>query len=136
VDACAALLGTTPRVLAGPPRVASIGSPKLLAEVADTDVLYGLAPDLARIAAWGKDVGVNGIYAWCRRDDGTFEGRNFNHLDPALEDSATGVAAGALTVLLGRGIVLRQGHTTGADCLIRTRVDDGAICVGGVVETG
>jgi PhzF family phenazine biosynthesis protein len=136
VDACAALLGTTPRVLAGPPRVASIGSPKLLAEVADTDVLYGLAPDLARIAAWGKDVGVNGIYAWCRRDDGTFEGRNFNHLDPALEDSATGVAAGALTVLLGRGIVLRQGRATGDDCLIRTRVDGGAICVGGAVETG
>jgi PhzF family phenazine biosynthesis protein len=135
-DACAALLGVAPRALAAPPRIASIGSLKLLAEVADTDVLYGLAPDLARIAAWGKDVGVNGIYAWCRRDDGMFEGRNFNHLDPALEDSATGVAAGALTVLLGRGIVLRQGHVTGADCLIRTRVDGGAICVGGAVEAG
>jgi PhzF family phenazine biosynthesis protein len=136
VDACAALLGTVPQALVAPPRVTSIGSPKLLAEVADTDALYALAPDLARIAAWGKDVGVNGIYAWCRRDDGTFEGRNFNHLDPALEDSATGVAAGALTVLLGRGIVLRQGHVTGDDCLIRTRVDGGAIYIGGMVEAG
>ena len=74
-----------------------------------------LAPDLARIAAWGKEAGVNGIYAWCRRDDGTFEGRNFNHLDPRLEDSATGVAAGALTALLGLGIRLRQGRATGGD---------------------
>jgi PhzF family phenazine biosynthesis protein len=130
----AALLGVPAETLAAPPRVASIGSPKLLAQVPDTDVLYGLAPDLAGIAAWGKDAGVNGIYAWCRLDDGSYEGRNFNHLDPTLEDSATGVAAGALTVLLGHGIVLRQGRATGADCLIRTRVDGDFILVGGAVE--
>jgi PhzF family phenazine biosynthesis protein len=133
--AAAALLGVPVASLATPPRVASVGSPKLLVKVADTDALYGLAPDLARIAAWGKDAGINGIYAWCRRDDGTFEGRNFNHLDPRLEDSATGVAAGALTALLGLGIRLRQGRATGGDCLIRTRTDGAAILVGGAVET-
>jgi PhzF family phenazine biosynthesis protein len=134
VATAAQLLGVPAASLAAPPRVASVGSPKLLVKVADTDALYGLAPDLARIAAWGKDAGVNGIYAWCRRDDGMFEGRNFNHLDPKLEDSATGVAAGALTALLGLGIRLRQGHATGADCLIRTRMEGAAILVGGTVE--
>jgi len=137
VDAASAaqLLGVPAGSLATPPRVASVGSPKLLVKVADTDALYSLSPDLARIAAWGKDAGINGIYAWCRRDDGTFEGRNFNHLDPQLEDSATGVAAGALTALLGLGIRLRQGRATGGDCLIRTRVESGTILVGGAAET-
>jgi PhzF family phenazine biosynthesis protein len=135
VDTVAALLGVPVASLATPPRVASVGSPKLLVKVADTEALYGLAPDLERIAAWGKEAGVNGIYAWCRRDDGTFEGRNFNHLDPRLEDSATGVAAGALTALLGLGIRLRQGRATGGDCLIRTRSEGGTILVGGAVET-
>jgi PhzF family phenazine biosynthesis protein len=135
VATAARLLGVPAASLATPPRVASVGSPKLLVKVADTDALYGLAPDLAGIAAWGRDAGVNGIYAWCRREDGTFEGRNFNHLDPGLEDSATGVAAGALTALLGLGIRLRQGRATGGDCLIRTRIEGGTILVGGAVET-
>ena len=135
VATAAQLLGVPAASLATPPRVASVGSPKLLVKVADTDALHSLSPDLARIAAWGKDTGINGIYAWCRRDDGTFEGRNFNHLDPRLEDSATGVAAGALTALLGLGIRLRQGRATGGDCLIRTRTEGGTILVGGAADT-
>lgn len=111
-----------------------MGSPKLLVEVQDAQTLHGLAPDLAGIADWGRAHGINGIYAYCRLGDGLYEGRNFNHLDPALEDSATGVAAGALTVLLGRGIELRQGRATGRDCLIRTRVEGESILVGGRVE--
>lgn len=132
--AAAALLGVPDGALATAPRVASVGSPKLLVEVLDAATLHGLAPDLAGITAWGKDNGVNGIYAWCKRGDGTFEGRNFNHVDPALEDAATGVAAGALTALLGRGLEVRQGRATGQDCLIRTRVDGAAILVGGAAE--
>ncbi len=119
---------------ASPPRVASVGSPKLLVEVADAATLHRLRPDLAAITAWGKEAGVNGIYAWCRLPDGRFEGRNFNHLDPALEDSATGVAAGALAALLGRGIELLQGRATGRACLLTVRLEDGRILVGGRVE--
>jgi len=114
-----------------PARTASVGSPKLLAEVADVEVLYGLSPDLDVISAWGKQHGVNGIYAWCRRADGGVEGRNFNHLDPVLEDGATGVAAGALTLALKSGLVLRQGRAVGLDCLIRTHVDGDFVLVGG-----
>jgi predicted PhzF superfamily epimerase YddE/YHI9 len=131
----AALLGAPGLGLVSAPRVASVGSPKLLVEVRDADTLYGLSPDLAGITAWGKQHGVNGLYVYCRLDAGTVEGRNFNHLDPALEDSATGVAAGALAVALGRNVTVRQGRATGRNCLIRARVGDNAILVGGAAET-
>ncbi|TFW36168.1 PhzF family phenazine biosynthesis protein [Massilia horti] len=133
-DLPARLLAAPGLVPAAPPRLASVGSPKLLIEVADTALLDGLRPDLQSIVEWGKANAVNGCYVYCRTGDGAYEGRNFNHLDPALEDSATGVAAGALTVLLGRGITLRQGKATGHACLIRTRVDGDAILVGGRAE--
>lgn len=122
------LPGFTP---AAAPRAASVGSPKLLVQVDDAATLHGLAPDLAAITAWSKEAGVNGLYVYCARADGRYEGRNFNHLDPRLEDSATGVAAGALSVLLGRAITLLQGRATGRACLIRTRVEGGKVFVGG-----
>jgi PhzF family phenazine biosynthesis protein len=127
----AELLGAPGLALASSPRAASIGSPKLLVEVADTATLYGLAPDLAGIAAWSRQHGVNGFYVWCRLDAGTLEGRNVNHLDPKLEDAATGVAAGALALALGQDVLVRQGRAVGQDCLIRARIEDGAILVGG-----
>ena len=127
----AELLGAPGLALESAPVVASVGSPKLLVEVKDSATLQALRPDLARIVAWGKDSGVNGLYVYCRVGDGVYEGRNFNHLDPAHEDSATGVAAGALTVLLERGIRLHQG---GGRCLIHTRVDGDAILIGGRAE--
>lgn len=127
----AELLAMPAAALAGMPALASVGSAKLLVEVKDSATLHGLQPDLARIVAWGKANGVNGCYAYCRVGDGLYEGRNFNHLDPAREDSATGVAAGALTALLGRGIGLHQDR---GRCLIGTRLDGDAILVGGRAE--
>lgn len=129
----ARLLAAPDLVLASAPRLASVGSPKLLLEVADVDTLYALRPDLALIHVWGKEVGVNGCYVWCRTGDGEVEGRNFNHLEPSLEDSATGVAAGALTLALGQGLRLRQGRATGRACLIRTALEGEAVLVGGRV---
>jgi PhzF family phenazine biosynthesis protein len=129
--------GLPARLLAAPglapasePVVASVGSPKLLVEVEDAAMLHGLRPDLALVAEWSKANGVNGCYVYRRLEDARYEGRNFNHLDPALEDSATGVAAGALTALLGHGITLLQGRA----CLIHTRIEGGAILVGGRAE--
>lgn len=133
--ALAGLLRAPGFVAVSTPRAASVGSPKLLVEVAGRDALHALAPDLAEIVDWGRAHGVNGLCAWCRREDGAFEGRNFNHLDPALEDSATGVAAGALAAALGHGLTLRQGRATGRDCLIRVRLDGGDVLVGGATET-
>jgi len=113
------------------PFVASVGSPKLLVEVANTATLYDLVPDLPAVVAWGKDVGVNGIYAYCKLKNGSYEGRNFNHLDSTSEDSATGVAAGALTSMLGYGITLLQGRASGRSCRILTRIAGPDILIGG-----
>lgn len=104
--------------LASAPAIASVGSPKLLLEVADSATLQALRPDLKAIAAWGNEHGVNGCYVWCRRDDGVLEGRNFNHLDPEKEDSATGVAAGALSLHLATSLTLYQGTNRGQPCRI------------------
>lgn len=128
------LLAAPALQLASAPVIASVGSPKLLLEVADADTLHGLRPDLALIHDWGRAHGVSGCYAWCRRGAFEYEGRNFNHLDPLLEDSATGVAAGALSVALGHGITLRQGAAGGRACLMRTALEGEAVLVGGRVE--
>lgn len=127
-------LAQGPLPLASMPAVASVGSPKLLVEVADSATLHALRPDLAAITGWGKAAGVSGIYAWCRRPDGSFEGRNFNHLDPALEDSATGVAAGALTVHLGHALDLYQGANLGQPCLLRTQLEGERVLIGGAAQ--
>jgi PhzF family phenazine biosynthesis protein len=135
-EAFAARLLAAPGLrLASAPGIASVGSPKLLLEVADAATLHGLRPDLALIQEWGKAHGVNGCYAWCRLGENEVEGRNFNHLDPLLEDSATGVAAGALTALLGHGLLLRQGRARGGDCVIRTALEGDAVLVGGRVRS-
>jgi PhzF family phenazine biosynthesis protein len=130
-DLAARLLDAPAIALASSPVVASIGSPKLLIEVNDTASLHALRPNLGLVTEWSKAYGVSGCYVYCRLGDGRYEGRNFNHLDPALEDSATGVAAGALTAVLGHGITLLQGRATGRSCLIRSAIAGDAILVGG-----
>lgn len=133
-DLPAALLAAPGLVLASPPAIASVGSPKLLLEVADSATLHGLCPDLQRITDWGRTHGVSGCFVYSRRADGAYEGRNFNHVDPALEDTATGVAAGALTVHLGRAVTLYQGAPQGQPCLIRTDLRDGRIAISGAAR--
>ena len=131
----ARLLAAPGLELASAPAVASVGSPKLLLEVADGAALHALRPDLQAIADWGREHGVNGCYAWCRRPDGALEGRNFNHLDPAMEDAATGVAAGALAVHLDMDVTLYQGANLGQPCRIRVRAaGHERILIGGAAE--
>jgi PhzF family phenazine biosynthesis protein len=133
-SAAAALLKVAPAALVSTPALRSVGSPKLLLQVKDASALHALRPNLAAIAAWSRAAEVNGCYAWCEGDDGEIEGRNFNHLDALLEDSATGVAAGALTLHLGRDLRLRQGEQLDRPCLIVTRLEGNSVLVGGAVE--
>ena len=113
------------------PALVSAGSAKLLLELDNTESLRRLTPNLARIVAWGREAGVNGCYVYARLDDGVYQGRNFNHLDPALEDAATGVAAAALSLHLRRALVLRQGDWQGNPCELRTRFGGEWVEVGG-----
>ncbi|NHZ36059.1 PhzF family phenazine biosynthesis protein [Massilia rubra] len=128
------LLGQPGLTLASAPVLASVGSPKLLIEVPERATLHALRPPLERIVAWGREHGVNGCYVLWRSGAHTYEGRNFNHLDPAMEDRATGVAAGALAAHLGCTITVHQGAALGAPCLIRTRFKGNLILVGGRAE--
>ena len=127
----ARLLRAKPMDLIGIPKLASVGSAKLLVEVADQSTLQALRPDLVAIAAWNRTHGVSGLYAYCRLADDIYAGRNFNHLEPHLEDAATGVAAGALAVLLERSITLLQGDALGQPCTLTARYLHGAVQVGG-----
>uniref|UniRef100_UPI0026082BFD PhzF family phenazine biosynthesis protein n=1 Tax=Janthinobacterium sp. TaxID=1871054 RepID=UPI0026082BFD len=120
--------------LVSPPAIVSVGSPKLLLEVADRTTLRALRPNLELIADWGGLHKVSGCYVYCRIGDNQYEGRNFNHLDPALEDSATGVAAGALALHLQQSLSLSQGHVTQQPCLIQAQYKPGEIWVGGMVQ--
>jgi len=129
-----ALLDAPGIALASAPLVASVGSAKLLIEVENSARLHALKPNLGLIAKWSAASGVSGCYVYCRTGQDEYEGRNFNHLVPALEDSATGVAAGALTAHLQRGLTLFQGKATGQSCMIRTRLDGDAILIGGAAE--
>ena len=130
----AQLLGEPDLKLSSPPLLSSVGSPKLLIEVADRAVLHALRPPLDQIVAWGQQNGVNGCYVYCRTGEHEYEGRNFNHLDPSKEDLATGVAAGALAAWLGRDLVMLQGATLGNPCRIVTQVRARSIHVGGATE--
>ncbi|QYG06415.1 PhzF family phenazine biosynthesis protein [Janthinobacterium sp. PAMC25594] len=120
--------------LLSPPVIASVGSPKLLLEVADRTTLRALRPNLELIADWSALHQVNGCYAYCRTGESEYEERNFNHRDPALEDSATGVAAGALAAYLQQSLSLHQGHVTQQPCLIEVQYSAQAIWVGGMVQ--
>jgi len=133
-DCVAWLLGTDAAALAWAPVVASVGSPKLLIALRERSALATLAPPLARIVEWGKAHGINGCYVVCQIGEDTYEGRNFNHLDPAREDPATGVAAGALSAVLGRPLTVFQGAALGTPCRIVTRIEGETVFVGGATE--
>lgn len=133
LDSIARLLGCPTSAIKVPPAVASIGSPKLLVEMVSPEALYALRPHLHEIVEWGKTSAISGCYAYAHREGNEYEGRNFNHLEESLEDAATGVAAGALTVHLARDIILYQGQCLGNTCRISASVLDGMVCVGGRV---
>lgn len=127
------MLGCAESAIQSPAAIASVGSPKLLVEMANTEALRSLRPKLDTIVHWGKAAGVNGIYAYAPRKLNAYEGRNFNHLDEQLEDAATGVAAGALSLFLAKDITLYQGMAQGNPCRISASHGEGLIHVGGQV---
>ena len=127
----ARLLRVEPAHVIGTPRLASVGSAKLLVEVAEPSVLAASRPDLPGIAEWSRKHGVSGMYVYCRLHDAIYAGRNFNHLEPRFEDAATGVAAGALALSLERSITLLQGDALGQPCTLMARYADGSVQIGG-----
>ncbi|MFL9946266.1 PhzF family phenazine biosynthesis protein [Paraburkholderia agricolaris] len=132
----ARLLRIEPTALIGVPRLASVGSAKLLVQMAGQSALDALRPDLTAIAHWSRKHGVSGVYAYCHLHDDIYAGRNFNHLESHLEDAATGVAAGALALVLEQSITVLQGDALGRPCSLLARYLNGAVQVGGRATRG
>ena len=99
--------------------ISSVGSIKLLVKLTHLEQLLKCTPNLAQITSWGKEQGINGIYAYYK-EKANITGRNFNHLNPELEDSATGVAAGALTCYYQENLTINQGINLNNHCQILT----------------
>ncbi|RTL10904.1 MAG: PhzF family phenazine biosynthesis protein [Neisseriaceae bacterium] len=99
--------------------IASVGSIKLLVKLTEIEQLLKCKPSLTKITSWGKGRGINGIYAYYK-EDSNITGRNFNHLNAELEDSATGVAAGALTLYYQQSLIVNQGINLNNHCQILT----------------
>ncbi len=114
------------------PLVASVGSPKLIVKINSKEKLFALKPDLAALNLWNELVAINGIYAYCL-EDGIIFARNFNHLDEKIEDSATGVAAAALSFALSESIKVIQGVNLGNRCMLEVRFDGGTVKLTGNV---
>jgi PhzF family phenazine biosynthesis protein len=131
VASIAQLLRVESNRIAGVPKLASVGSAKLLVEVTAPSILAALDPDLEGIAQWSRKHGISGMYVYCHVHDDVYAGRNFNHLQPRFEDAATGVAAGALALSLERSITLQQGDVLGQPCTLLARYRDGFVQIGG-----
>lgn len=89
-------LGVTESVL--PVVEADNGAKHLLVVVSDSDVVAGLAPDLARLAPLADA----GVYVCAATSDGGYHARLFAPALGVPEDPATGSAAGPLAVHLAR----------------------------------
>jgi len=131
------LLELEPKYIVEPITVASVGSPKLLVKINDKTILDKLKPNLKLIKDWSDKNEINGCYVYYQSDKCNITGRNFNHLDPTLEDPATGVAAAALSYHLRSDLIISQGTNLLNPCLMRTYycpISDKVYLVGSAIE--
>jgi len=99
--ACLGLPAAQVRSRTHAPRVASVGLPFLIVEVASRAALARARGDLAAHAATLPRLGVDAVFAWCRgARAGELHARTFSPLDGIAEDPATGSAAAAAVALL------------------------------------
>lgn len=119
-----------------PLTVASVGSPKLLIPV-PANILLELKPNYSEIEKWSIKNKVNGLYVYSNDllESNMFLARGFNPMGGHNEDAATGVAAGALSSVLKRSLIVEQGHALGKPCRIMVDYkDQNSIWVGGQVR--
>ncbi len=108
-------LETQPRAFASPLRLANNGSPFLLVEVADRASLKMLRPNLEQVRALSERLNIVGYYVYFKNSKGQVEARMFAPHYGIAEESATGMAAGALALSLYRRtgqkhFEILQGH--------------------------
>jgi len=117
-----------------PCRVESVGSPKWLIPLVSKEVLSTLQPNVDAIKAWSIKHRVNGLYVYSEEHDHIIA-RNFNPKTGILEDSGTGVAAGALSLALKKNLRIAQGEFIQQPSeIFTTYKNDREIFVGGRIR--
>jgi trans-2,3-dihydro-3-hydroxyanthranilate isomerase len=132
LDASAAAAGL-------PPQLVSTGLPHIILAVADPALLQGIAIDTASVDAILQDTGAWTIYcAACAPDGASARVRAFAQSSQAIEDPATGSAAGPLCAYLHRrlgtdAVVVTQGVEMGRASRLEAEVTRDGIRVTGKV---
>ena len=141
--AAAGALGISPEeVVAG--AVIDVGPVWLTLQLKDADLVRGLRPDQARVAAATPPGGV-GFTVFGLEGEGAesqFEVRSFAPTQGVSEDPVCGSGNGCVAALVRRegllgqdSYVARQGRCIGRDGRIEVKFEDGAILVGGRAVT-
>lgn len=144
VAACASLAAGDIATGTHAPRVATVGLPFVVAEVAARAALARARPDRAAFARHLPMGGeADAIYLWCReteaRDGGAdLTARMFAPWDGVEEDPATGSATAAACALIAatektpvRAFRVAQGVDMGRPSRMEVRVEAGSVSIGG-----
>lgn len=115
-----------------PLQVASVGSPKLLIPLNTHKNLLVLKPDFSLITNWSIETKVNGLYVYSLLEKNIYSARAFNPKTGKNEDSATGVASAALSLVVKESILIKQGEFINTPCQIfNNYIDENTVLVGG-----
>jgi len=139
-----AILG---RKLKVEPGVVNVGPVWIIAQLEDADAVIGLHPDLAKLAALERRLGVTGVtvFGLHPSGDAAIEVRTFAPSSGVDEDPVCGSGNGSVAVFLwergllpssGKDYLATQGRCVGRDGRIAVNVDSkGGIRIGGACVT-
>jgi trans-2,3-dihydro-3-hydroxyanthranilate isomerase len=144
VAACLSLTAADVATSLHAPRIASVGLPFLVVEIASREALAHARPKAEAFERILPIDGADAIYLYCREPDGRdgdvdFTARMFAPSDGVPEDPATGSATAATCALIAslegaaqRGFRIAQGMDMGRPSLLMAEVDeDGTVRIGG-----
>ncbi|MEU4221731.1 PhzF family phenazine biosynthesis isomerase [Actinoplanes sp. NPDC026623] len=125
-----AALGLAPADVTGDLRIASPGTPRLLVGVRDRRVLLSMRPDLDRLAAECRRLGLLGCFPFAlSAAGGSADARMFAPAIGVGEDVVNANSSGCLAAHLlatgrGGGLEVRQGDALGRPCVVRAAATD------------
>jgi PhzF family phenazine biosynthesis protein len=129
--------------IAGTPQIVDVGPRWVIAELASTQVLDRLIPDLNILADYDRRHDTTGLTVFASGDDGNIMVRSFAPADGVAEDPVCGSGNGAVAayrlrlgqVADGSAYRASQGTQVGRDGHVHVRVDGTDVHVGGECVT-
>lgn len=129
--------------IVGAPQIVNVGPRWVIAELASTEILDGLVPDLSLLAEYDRKQATTGMTVFANGDNGTIAVRSFAPADGIAEDPVCGsgnAAVAAYRLRLGQigdgsTYTADQGRQVGRDGKVHVRIEQDAIHVGGECVT-